>query len=461
MKKFLEKFIEYGLYLFVFLLPWQTTLILRSPTLNGQIWEYGKINLYAVDLLLATIMLGWLVLRLIFYRGQKINKLDFKKMPIYLISLLFIFWSGVSVFWSADKELAFYWLIKLTEALALFWLILNLNFNLNYFGLSLIAGGLIQAFLGSWQFINQTTFSFKWLGLTYHDMAEAGTSVVETSLRRWLRSYGALPHPNILGGLLMASEILVIFYYLKLYRKLEKIWDNSDATEKKNKDTKKIVWLILSALFVFIIILAGLIFSFSRNAWLGFALSFIIFSLYFLKQKKWFDLFNLFKLGLIAGLIFASLFLIYQEPFLSRLTTNQKLEKQSFEERTTYLKQSENLREKHWLYGVGIGNYTLAVYNEINNHYSGKFYQPVHNVYLLIWSELGIVGLVLFLLFIFYCLFFSLAKKVKNNFLFLTYLTIFISFLIMMFFDHWLWSSNFGLLFFWLILALLLKTKTK
>lgn len=483
MKGKLEKLIEYLFYLFVFILPWQTTLILRQPLLNNQVWEYGKINLYGVDLLLILIFLLWLVFSLLNRQLPK-GKLNKKRLPLFLLSILFILWTASSSFWATDKLLTLYWTVKIAEAMALFWLVLNLNLNFNYLALSFILGGVIQALLASWQFITQQTFSFKWLGLGYHDMSQAGTSVVQTDERRWLRAYGGLPHPNILGGFLMACLVLTISYYLSLYKKLEKFWSQISPFEKggfppnvdpplaergiykstpnppftKEGEIKKIGWRILLVLIFYVIILIGLVFSFSRAAWLGLVLINLIFIIYFIKQRDKTNLFNLIKLSFFGLIIFASLFSIYQEPFLSRFQGKQKLEQQSLVERTTYQKQSQNLREKHFWAGVGMGNYTLAVYQEVNKNFPARFYQPVHNVYLLIWSELGIVGLILFLSFIFYLLFFILNQKKFNQWN-LTFLTIFIAFLIMMFFDHWLWSNHFGVMLFWLVMALASKEK--
>ena len=47
-----EKIISFGLYLLVFLLPWQTRWIIRAGEINGGYWEYGTISLYGTDVLL-------------------------------------------------------------------------------------------------------------------------------------------------------------------------------------------------------------------------------------------------------------------------------------------------------------------------------------------------------------------------------------------------------------------------
>ena len=85
--------------------------------------------------------------------------------------------------------------------------------------------------------------------------------------------------------------------------------------ENQEKIFKKIGWQILFGLIFYIIILIGLIFSFSRNGWLGLALAGFLFLLYSLKQKNKTNLFCLLKLALISTLIFASLFSITKSRF--------------------------------------------------------------------------------------------------------------------------------------------------
>ena len=49
--------IEYLIYLFLFLLPWQTRLILRHGVLNNGNWEYGIVGVYGTELILWFLML--------------------------------------------------------------------------------------------------------------------------------------------------------------------------------------------------------------------------------------------------------------------------------------------------------------------------------------------------------------------------------------------------------------------
>jgi hypothetical protein len=43
------------------------------------------------------------------------------------------------------------------------------------------------------------------LGIAQHPVFQGGTSVVEAGGGRWLRAYGTLSHPNILGAFMVVS----------------------------------------------------------------------------------------------------------------------------------------------------------------------------------------------------------------------------------------------------------------
>jgi O-antigen ligase len=119
----------------------------------------------------------------------------------------------------------------------------------------------------------------------------------------------------------------------------------------------------------------------------------------------------------------------------------------------------EIIKEK--MLGVGIGN---QLFYAINNNlyqkfgiFSQKDWQPIHNIYLLIAAEIGVVGLVLFGLLI-VCLLFKRLKawlkeiEVED----LTATMIFLSLLLFGLVDHFSWTLQAGRLMFWLIIALVL-----
>ena len=96
--------------------------------------------------------------------------------------------------------------------------------------------------------------------------------------------------------------------------------------------------------------------------------------------------------------------------------------------------------------GVGLGNYTKALQSAYPN-YPGWAYQPVHNWYWLILTELGLIG---FLFFVF--LLVNLWKKTGSIEKSLILTLLFISF-----FDHYFWDLFFGLMLWWLVWGVALK----
>jgi O-antigen ligase len=110
-----------------------------------------------------------------------------------------------------------------------------------------------------------------------------------------------------------------------------------------------------------------------------------------------------------------------------------------------------------------LGNYTLAIYQKYNSTWPGYYYQPVHNIYLLILAELGVFGILFFSL-ILILIFWPVWRRLKSwrdvLTLKLEKIILFFSLLVILFislFDHYFWTIYFGLMIFWLVLGLNLK----
>ena len=427
--KVLERIIEWGIYLFVFLLPWQTRLILNEGNLNGY-WEYGTISIYATEILLwgifALVAIQWMASK---FKSQKSeiqisNKIENKKYKFVFIFLgIFTIWSLISIFWSNSKTATFGEWIHLIEGVGLFLVLRTTKFNKAKLLWVFVFSALIQAGLGLWQFLSQATFSYKWLGMAMHDPAVPGTVVVETALRRWLRAYGGLPHPNMLAGFLAAA----MFFTFGLYQKI-------DYSFKK---------LFLPVIFS--ILSLGLFATFSKSVILSFLAALILswIAFFIFKQSKESKI-DLLKFTLIFFTIAAIFSAIFWEPVQTRILGVERLEIKSTTERLNYFGEAWQLIKKHPLVGVGLGNYTAAIHNEIDSGRAVWDYQPVHNIYLLILSELGLVGFILWL-----ALMFLVIKQLP-----VAHYPLLITFLAIGLFDHYLWTLYFGVMLFWLSLGM-------
>ena len=203
------------------------------------------------------------------------------------------------------------------------------------------------------------------------------------------------------------------------------------------------------------VMFSGLIVSFSRSAWVVFLVGFIL--LVVLRKEKRKELSKI-------GFVFFAVALIWVSAlsplFFSRIQLQERLERKSFDDRSAYILQAKEIISENFWIGAGAGNYTLAARQsdanlQINanpriakNNNAVWQYQPVHNVFLLVWAELGIIGLLLLVIFLIAVLFKTFQLNVLPGFLLFT-------FYFLLHVDHWLWTSHFGIIFFFCIVGLL------
>jgi len=193
---------------------------------------------------------------------------------------------------------------------------------------------------------------------------------------------------------------------------------------------------------------AALFFSFSRAAWLALAAGLAAGLLAAIIKKDLRAQRNLLETILVSGLIFFILFFQFPNLVMTRLYSGERLEIKSKSERLESIKNSWPIIKNNWASGVGVGNYTLALPLQRPGE-QPYLYQPVHNVFVLAFSEIGIIGM---LLFVFLFVRFpgsSPGLKARNN-----QAMILVALIVVMSLDHWLWSLHFGMLFFWLAIGL-------
>lgn len=418
----LDKLNQILFYTFVFILPWQTILILKEIKVNDEKFQYGTIGIYLFEI----ILLAWILINLL-----TLKKCSNKK--ILFSVLIFIAFSSLSILWSPNKLLSLYYLFPLILGGFLFLILQNKFLNFKNFTFVFISSVFFQGLIASYQFLTQSSFSNKWLGVTAHPAWQGGTSVIESSAGRFLRAYGGMPHPNILGGFLAISLLLGIGAYLK-----------ATADEKRWK---------YFLLVVILINFFSLLTTFSRSSFLTFSFGLIVIFAYNIYIKKN----HLIKYAILFISVFfiitTLLFGSYCELFNNRLQTNSRLEKISINERLIFIGQAKNLIATHPILGTGIGNYSFTLLKNNPKIKEAWRIQPVHNAYLLVFAELGAIGFSLFLfivIFIIYDFIESFRKEDSNRVIFST---IIISLLLLSLFDHWLWTNHSGLIVFWLLLS--------
>jgi len=363
------------------------------------------------------------------------------------------------------------------------------------FLLSMVFLGLFQSFIAIWQFISQYSVGLFWLKESLISPDIPGVAKIILNGHKIIRAYGLFPHPNILGGFLLFSTIATLLYKncstwninapLSSIRK--RIGDevivprgtiNPSSNSPSNyfwleKLLRRKPWFIDIAISIQ---LFALISTFSKSAILG-----LIIALTYLhvprgtihKYPSGTQNHSPFskKVVLILGILVLSLYLA--KPDLNILLAK------SLKERIFYLNVSPAIvatqhiagargtieDAQKLLFGVGAGQFVLNIPNYTSQVVEQWQFQPVHNVFLLIWSELGLIGLVLFLWFLWTIFSKSILENkydVSSNVVTLHYFkAILLGFIFIMLFDHYSWDIQQGSLLLWMTLGIIAGVKRK
>ena len=417
MFKYFEKIGRIFFYIFVFVLPFQTRLILAK-------WHYPFIEwtsayLYVTDILVVGFLYLWLV------RAVKDNlKPRFDGVGFLLLGFLVL--SLLSIVHAQIPTLAWYRMLKLIEFALLFWYVRSnwgTFINPLVCGTAVAVSGILQALIAIAQYLNQSSLGLRLLGESRLDLVTPGVAVFFAYGIKYMRAYGTFTHPNVLAAWLLICLWVLIWLYL-CYGK------------------RKISFVLIG----YTLILIALLLTFSR----------VIIAVYFvstllgiilmrLKEKK---VIVLILLTVLISVIFA---ISYWPQVLARVKVSSQ--EDAVTERIYYSKVAGGITEKNPLLGVGIGQFIPKFITQIR-HRPTHYYQPVHNIYLLISSETGIVSL---LIFLFMCglIIRGFYKKIKI--LSMGSLAIFSTLFSLLFiglFDHFLWTLQQGSLMLWLLLGI-------
>lgn len=151
-----------------------------------------------------------------------------------------------------------------------------------------------------------------------------------------------------------------------------------------------IKWLAMTALG-----LGGLalIFTFSRGAWAALALSTAVMLCLFAGRLRRFS----WKAPLAGVAILVLLGLPFQDLIAARLFGDDR---GAAESRIPLMKLAFRIIEDNPVLGVGSNNFPVVMNRYITSEFRSGFLFTVHNKYLLVWAETGILGLLAYLAFL-------------------------------------------------------------
>ena len=428
----LEKLLFYFL---IFSIPFQRRAIIY--TFGTEFNEWNSAFLYFTDILIFGIFALWLP------RLRK-TKIDLQFVDFILLS--FLVFSFLSFFTAKNQFLTIYQFLKLVEFICLFFYI-KFNFNqlfdfkkiLQIF----IASGLLQAVIAISQFFSQKSLGLYIFEESILGPQGAGVAKIDMSGFELLRSYGTFPHANPLAVFLSLSIFCLILLYAL----------NGD---KYNNFFAKLIFVVCSWFLVFALFL-----TFSRAIII---LTIILFIAYFVKARK-----KIIPILLLINII-VSFLMLYPE-LNSRFNPTTLVDSQAVNFRLFYNQIALSMIKDSPFFGIGLGNYVwrMSEFNWNLDLVKGAFakdgfglwiYQPAHNIFLLIGSEIGLIGLAFFIIFLF-----LIFKNAFNKLLSLKskifYLSFILSFLSLFFIDHYLWTLQQGSLLLWVGLGIIYKSGTK
>lgn len=387
-------------------------LLFFLPTQLGiHFWpEFSYVRGLRVDYLSPTLYFIDFLILVFIYRNIKNIQTEIRKIKIsknlkLIFSLIFVFTLG-SVFFSAAPLLGALKIVRILEYMLLgISIIANQKLFLDLIPKIIPLSVFFQVFLAAAQFLNKGSINgiFYFLGERFFTSQTPNIANASILGELILRPYGTLPHPNVLAGFLLISVAIMGLY------------------KNFGKEFIARLGIIIGA--------AGIFLSMSRVSIILFLFLILVF---FAKRKK-----DIMKL-IIGAIVVFLFFTPVRERFVFELHDS------SFTQRQQLMEASLKMIKDNPLFGVGLNNFlpSLPIYDKpLGNIF---YIQPVHNIPLLIISEIGIIagGLMFYLLFI-------LFKKTKSESKILLIIVFAISML-----DHYFLTTAQGQLLLTIILVL-------
>ena len=341
---------------------WLFLFLLAIPTQLGRhFWpEWSQVIGMRVDYLSPTLYLVdifWTI-----WITGKYRYFNFKKL-VNFENLIFLLLIGVNVIVAGNRWVAIYRWVRIIQWIVTIKLIKNEELRIkNYLKWILPIWVITESLLGLTQVLNGGSIGgiWYWIGERRFSFSSIGIAQMSLFGEGLLRAYGSFSHPNSSAGFL-----LIVWCY----------W-------QRNKNKNFNYWI------VYWIAILGILVSGSRWVW---GITFIIFNLKFLIFK------NKLRVKDILGrcLVMVGLASVV----LGMISVNYRLsdffagwDSDSLNKRKTLFVAGIKMVKENPLLGIGAGNFVVKLpqFQKSNNFF---WLQPVHNMFLLAWVEIGLLGI--------------------------------------------------------------------
>lgn len=376
--------------------------------------DYLAVSIYLSDFAIAAYLILFILDN---YKKSRILFVQSKNFLVPLV-LLNIYFFANAVLISKSPQTSAYFSLKLLE-FSLFTLFASFDFSdkktISQIKIIAAATLLWQSSLVILQFLFQKSIGIWFLGERSIDSSTASIAQMSLFGSQFLRPYGTFSHPNVLGACL-------VFFLILTTADLFKNNHNISNLKKFSYQKLTVVLSLIACLFIY-----------SKTAF------FILILIPFIYSKN------------IKNIFISTVFIFLAVVFYINFVSYSHIT--SIAERLILFQAAYNITLINPLFGVGAGSFIseLAKFN-ITSIAEVRLLQPVHNIFLLVLVENGIIGLLLLINYLF-----AIQKKVINTQKFILFLAIIIYFSV----DHFLWTLQQGQFLFAVVSAYILSSPQK
>ena len=348
-------------------IPFRLFFLIQARPLDGIYSGYTDFQFFVSDGFGLLTLAFWGISR--FLHRQKLSKGPiFLTIPIIGLTLLAL----LSAPGSLDPGLSIYHGLRLILLALLYLYVLNEITHLHQVVFPLVVQILIQSVIAIGQIFNQRSLGLSVIGEVELEPLWPGISIVLSEARLSLRAYGLSDHPNILGGSLAFSLLLIIAWYIQ-----------------KNK-LRRAAWvaiMILGSVALFL--------TYSRSAWLAFLAGSIATAFLLYRKKLNKSLRRWLFITLTLSIALLPILWMNADFLAARLGLKNsfrllRTESTSLYQREVLFRAAAEVFIENSISGVGLGTMPQAI--QLNNPQFRFFSQPAHFALLDVAGEIGLLG---------------------------------------------------------------------
>ncbi len=382
--------------------------------------DYLSPTIYFTDLLIVGLFVSWAIFNFQFSIFNQFFKTSIFKKLTFLVVVIFL---TINILLSNNIFGGFYVLLKFLEfSFVAFYVatVLKEKDVLRKIAVALSVGVVFESLLAFAQFAKQGSVGgvLYFLGERFFTMGTSGIANASIDGELILRPYGTFPHPNVLAGYLVIALTCIVFANFKF----------------QISNFKKGLFF-----FSFVLGTLALLFTMSRVAIVLWIVLLLIGIMVRIRDKL-----RLLSLGMI---LFGALLAVYAiSPNLIHRFSQTSFSEEAVVQREELMQSAAVMIDRQTGFGVGLGNFlpTLATIQKPVS--LGLYLQPVHNIFLLVAAETGVIGFMFFTGFL-YATFLKARKHLYLLFMFLAVL-------VLGFFDHYFLTLQQGQLLLALVVGL-------